>query len=96
MCEARTLITAVETPHGPIDMIQHMEIVHENGQPILLEACRPLAFIWHCFQTCDAWYALLQKRLQLNPPTEDDPWSLILYTDEVTPGNGDGCSSTCL
>ena len=29
----------------------------------------------------------LQKRLQLKHPTEDDPWSLILYTDEVTPGN---------
>ena len=68
-------------------MIQHMEIVHENGQPILLEAWHPLAFISHCFQTCDGWYALLQKRLQLKHATEDDPWSLILYTDEVTPGN---------
>eukprot|EP00973_Karenia_brevis_P058284 8114341-Karenia_brevis.AAC.1 len=85
MNEAKELLTSTETNYGPL--LQDLQVVHENGQPIKVEACHPLAFQCYCFQACDAWYALLLKRLQLKPPTENEPWNLILYTDEVTPGN---------
>ena len=58
MREARELITASQTPHGP--WLQNLKVLHENGRPVKLEAVHPLAYLWHCFQTCDGWYALLQ------------------------------------
>ena len=33
------------------------------------------------------WSRFLKQKMLENPPTPEDPWTLILYTDEVTPGN---------
>ncbi len=43
--------------------------------------------LWLAVATCTAFNGLLSSGKAAKPPTAENPWSLILYSDEVTPGN---------
>ena len=53
-----------------------------------------MAMLWHCWETCDGWSDLLAEKHMQNPSSIDSPWSLILYTDEVTPGDVNATAPT--
>ena len=53
-----------------------------------------MAMLWHCWETCDGWSDLLAEKHMENPSSFDRPWSLILYTDEVTPGDVNATAPT--
>ena len=53
-----------------------------------------MVMLWHCWETCDGWSDLLAEKHMQNPSSIDSPWSLILYTDEVTPGDVNATAPT--
>ena len=38
------------------------------------------------FQTCEPWRELCLAKHDQRPSSPENPWSMALYSDEVTPG----------
>ena len=85
MTEARQLLLSAWTPYGPL--IQQVDVGLTEGMAKPIQIVHPLAYLWLLFDQCKAWRDLLVKRHQENPSSAEQPWGLVLYTDEVTPGN---------
>ena len=47
----------------------------------------PCALLWYLCDNSKTFSDYLESEVQANPPTEGTPWTLILYSDEVSPGN---------
>ena len=82
---ARDMTMAIETPYGPI--VQDVQLELENGGRMALKVVHPFAMLWLLFSTVNSFSSLLDARIVDRPPSFDNPWSLALYSDEVTPGN---------
>ena len=81
----REAATNVETPYGPI--FQKWTLACENGGTAVVHFCQPAAMLWFLTQESTHLAEFLRKRLQDRPSTIARPWSIIFYSDEVTPGN---------
>ena len=81
MRAARDQVVASETPYGPVIQTIALE---RTEHPF--EIAHPLAMLWHCFKSFDAWRALMVEKHRQRPSSPERPWSLVLYSDEVTPG----------
>ena len=46
-----------------------------------------LHVLWVAARDCCQFSSFLLARLQDHPSTPDNPWTLLIYSDEVTPGN---------
>ena len=75
----------VATPYGPIS--SSMEVVDNTGNPLSIPIANPFALLWKSVTVAAPWAAFLENRLRITPPAAENPWSLILYTDGVTPGD---------
>ena len=82
---ARDLQNNEATPYGPIS--SSMEVVDKDGNTLSIPIANPFALLWMSVTVAAPWAAFLEDRLRSRPPTSEDPWSLILYTDGVTPGD---------
>ena len=69
------------TPYGPIH--QEMAITDK----VTTEVQHPFAVLYHCAKHSQSFSSLLQRSLRTYPPDLAHPWRLILYSDEVSPGN---------
>jgi hypothetical protein len=85
MSRARSLICDAVTPHGPL--MQTIDVDSVDGQTVPLYMAHPLAFLYVLYDQCGSWRALLKKSHVARPSSFEDPWSLVLYTDEVDPGD---------
>ena len=83
--EARDSVNDAPTPFGPIHREVQMHAVGGGLEAINLT--NPFALIWTALKTSDAFSAFFASRLAKYPSSPECPWSLILYNDEVTPGN---------
>ena len=77
------------------------EALARNAQPVCTSVRLPLKghgeFEWpvalvqdllpRCLQHCDGFRSQFMRALANHPCTPDSPWRLILYLDEITPGN---------
>ena len=52
-----------------------------------LVVSHPLAMLQHCLTSIRAFGSFFRYRLGKKPCTPNTPWHLVLYTDEVLPGN---------
>ena len=50
-------------------------------------AINPLAYICQAYEAQGAFTRLLDQRYSKHVPSPERPWNLILYSDEVAPGN---------
>jgi hypothetical protein len=82
---ARELVANTDTPYGALH--QELELDGIDGSKLPLRIVNPFAILWLAFATCTAFNGLLTAKMAAKPPTAENPWSLILYSDEVTPGN---------
>ena len=57
-----------------------------EGQ-VPLRMVHPFAFMWKAFATCCSFALLMNTCLARTPCTPETPWSLVFYSDEVTPGD---------
>ena len=85
MREARDLENNEPTLYGPIS--QHIDAITTSGTIQKLEVANPFAMLWTAVDKCKNFAKLIKGKLLEKPATIDAPWTIILYSDEVTPGN---------
>ena len=85
MREARDLENKTDTPFGPI--LQHIDVVGKDGETKHLPIAHPFALLWTSVVRSEGLRKLLKRKFAVKPPTPEQPWQLVLYSDEVTPGN---------
>ena len=75
-----------ESIHG-CTLIENIIVKKANGQELSIPICNPLAFLLLAVRDCEQFSLFLLAKLQEHPSTPEAPWNLLLYSDEVTPGN---------
>ena len=85
MREARDLQAREATPFGPI--VQLVELACIDGSSRRIPMASPFATLWTALSSCEKFAAFFMSKLIAKPPSPDDPWGVIIYSDEVTPGN---------
>ena len=74
------------TPFGPI--LQRVTVhAKEDDAELQLAVAHPIAHLWKTVAECKSFNVFFLEKLSQNPPTPEKPWNIVLYTDEVTPGN---------
>ena len=79
------LVLKFKTSFGP--MLQTIKTVTTDGSSLDLFVAHPWAVLDTCISKSKRLRKLIDKQLALKPCTPDKPWNIILYSDEVTPGN---------
>ena len=72
--------------HG-CTLIENIIVKKANGQELSIPICNPFAFLCLAVRDCEQFSLFLLAKLQEHPSTPEAPWNLLLYSDEVTPGN---------
>ena len=83
--EARDLVATEKTPFGPI--IQEITVTTTTGARRKLPFALPSALLYVAVCTSVSLNALLNERMEAVPPSPENPWNMIIYSDGVTPGN---------
>ena len=82
---ARDTMVMEPTPYGMIH--QTISLPATEGDPLSIEVQHPFPMFWYTCKKSDAFSRLVARTMASNPCTVAKPWSLILYADEITPGN---------
>jgi hypothetical protein len=83
--EARDLETAEVTPLGPL--LHPVIVMDKQNEETQIVIGHPLAMLWKAVHVGSQFSKYFQERLNHKPSSSSDPWSLLLYSDEVTPGD---------
>ncbi len=83
--ESRDHIASETTPFGPI--VQDINVEDTSGRMMSIPIASPFAMLWVMCMQSAAFAALMKQRLEVCPTSYEHPWNVILYSDEVTPGN---------
>lgn len=75
----------VDTPFGPV--IQELEVEKLNGKMDKIPYAHPWALMHSLLASCPDFKRFFDDRMAQCNPTESSPWRLIIYSDEITPGN---------
>ena len=62
-------------------------LISTTGEPIDMMVASPLALLWKSVKDCKSFSTMFMNRLAASPPSPEAPWRLVLYSDEVVPGN---------
>ena len=93
--EARDNIANAHTHYGPILIeVPLIPASDDATEPPTMHIAHPHAMLWYATYNLHGWQQLFFDRLQRYPSTEAQPWKMILYSDEVTPGDPLGPIST--
>jgi hypothetical protein len=85
--KAKDSMVNTATPYGPLHQQVSISRAAAGAPPQHIEIQNPFAMLYHVCLTC-GWYAeLLASAMAAKPCTVAEPWSLVLYTDEILPGN---------
>ena len=76
---------AESTPYGPL--LHDLTLQGKSGGVIRIPALNPPALLHVAYSKGGGFSVMLQQRLAQHPSTPENPWRIILYTDEVVPGN---------
>jgi hypothetical protein len=74
-----------ETPLGPL--IRSIEIQSEGHGLQRLLYVHPVVMLTHAASHCSEFARFLAARLQETPSTPDNKWTVVVYSDEISPGN---------
>ena len=83
--EARNLQNSKATKFGAV--LQTLDVHDVHGGVEQVAIAHPLALLCVGVEDNDSFGAFLRQKLMQHPPSPEQPWSLLMYTDEVTPGN---------
>ena len=84
--ESRDLVVQESTPYGPLHHTVEMQTARA-GAPLQVEVQSPFAMFWKLCRFSESFSNLVLRTIEHHEPTQEDPWGIILYSDEVTPGN---------
>ena len=62
-------------------------LVGKNGDAMNIDAINPLGVSVVAYEQGGSFTDLMDKTWARKPATPEEPWGLILYADEVVPGN---------
>ena len=85
--DARDAVIDQNTEYGPV--FQKFTALPAEGKPNnqFLTMIHPLALLAVLLLTVAPFAAYVERLHDCKPSSADQPWNLILYSDEVTPGN---------
>ena len=63
------------------------EVEMEDGSKKEIPLCHPIQLLQHMVAEVDAFAAFFAQKLRAHPNSEESPWSISLYSDEIVPGN---------
>ncbi len=75
---------AMSTPYGPL--VRRVK-VHIDGVDYEFDYIHPIAFLAYAAQHCDPFGEILVETAANHPSHCNAKWDIILYSDEVTPGD---------
>jgi hypothetical protein len=100
LARARTKTVRVHTNYGELFVSMELELdtvkltkymlKKKNGGskfPRRLELLSPMAMLSHASTTSQPFNEFLTNIMAANPSSHTHPWSIIIYSDEITPGN---------
>ena len=82
---ARDSVTSIDTPYGKLH--QQINVPTLSGPELKLEVQAPFPCLWHACRASAHFSAMLQRKHAAKPSSLAEPWQMILYCDEVLPGN---------
>ncbi len=82
--DARNAVVKLATPYGPVH--QHVTFDGASG-PITSEIQHTFAILYHSCRSSKPMSGSIRKLATATPSSIHAPWNIILYTDEVLPGN---------
>lgn len=83
---ARNEATKINTPFGTVHQVIELQAA-KGEDPISLEVQHPLAMLHYMASSSESLARLLQQTSQKSPCGLGRPWHIIVYCDEVLPGN---------
>jgi hypothetical protein len=82
--DARNAAVKLVTPYGQV----HQQVTFDGADgPITSEIQHPFAILYHSCLSSKPMSDLIRRLAAASPPSIHAPWNIILYTDEVLPGN---------
>jgi hypothetical protein len=86
MREARNLTADQATYFGPL--LQELNLPQKGDAPSgPLVVSHPFAMLDYTLRTSAPFWDFFRSRLLIFPSTPETPWRVVLYTDEIVPGN---------
>ena len=82
--DARDAVALQDTRYGKL--IITLTLPGTNGRDVTIPVQNPFAMLWAAAQ-CKYFARLLATTAERNPPSPTKPWSVCIYSDEITPGN---------
>ena len=83
--DARNTASRISTPYGTLH--KDLKFKDDEGNDITMEIAHPCAMLYHVSLVSASFSAIVLRTAQHTPPTLTEPWHIILYTDEILPGN---------
>ena len=83
--DARDAVARVLTPYG--ELCQIVKLRGADGPEIPIQIQSPFAMLHHTCANSRPLTALMKWCIEKQQPTLGKPWNIVLYADEVTPGN---------
>ena len=83
--DARNMASRISTPYGTLH--QDLKFQDDEGNAITMEIAHPCAMLYHVSSVSASFSNIVLRTAQHTPPTLTEPWHIILYTDEILPGN---------
>ena len=83
--DAKDLAAKITTSYGPLH--QRTPVLTKSGKYVDVEIAHPFAMLQHVCKVSESFANCLARTLAIVPNNLGNPWNLIIYTDEVTPGN---------
>lgn len=82
---ARTKAMSAETPFGP--MLKDWKLRNTTGEETTVAYLDPAACLYHAVESCTKFGAFVQDIVATREPSINSRWGIVLYSDEVSPGN---------
>jgi len=82
--KARNSVACQATPYG--QLTKKLDALDKDGNRVEFEVVCPIAMLWAAAQK-HHFCLLLKRTFERTPPSRSSPWDILIYNDEVTPGN---------
>ena len=82
---SRQSAIAKDTPFGP--MLKQWALLDKDQKEIKVDYLDPAACLWHALQTSPLFSEFFGKKAEELCCGPTQQWTIILYSDEITPGN---------
>ena len=79
----------VNTPYGKLLVFEELQLTPEKGKVSTFKFpfINPLAYMYYVLGSCEAYATFFKGVLERHRCSVDNPWKLVLYADEISPGN---------